>query len=114
MLALCQDLPGSPADQVAAALGPIYEGRDAHALPSIEVVAGLDAAITTDAARKPHPNDMADYLHVAQALPYCDVLFCDNFMAQKATSKPLDFGTTYKTEIRSRPEEIAAYLDTLI
>jgi hypothetical protein len=113
MLAFCQGLPGSPADQVAAALGPIYEGRDAHALPSIEVVAGLDAAITSDVARRPHPNDMADYLHAAQALPHCDALLCDNFMAQKAISRPLEFAKIYKTEIRSRPEEIIAYLDTL-
>ena len=113
MLALCQDLPGSPTDHIAAALGPIYEGKDAHALPSIEVVAGLDAAITTDAARKPDSNDLADYLHAAQALPYCDALFCDNYMAQKATSRPLELGKIYKTEIRSWPEEIAAYLDTL-
>ena len=51
---------------------------------------------------------------VTQALPYCDALFCDNFIAQKALSRPLDCGKIYKTEIGSRPEEIAAHLDTLM
>ncbi len=76
MYALCRGLQGSPADHVAAVLDPIYEGRDPKALPSLEVVAGLDAAIVLDTARRVEANDMEDYLHAAQALPYCDALFC--------------------------------------
>jgi hypothetical protein len=114
MLALCQGLPGSPDHHVKLVLGPIYEGRDPHALPSLEVVAGLDAAITLDIARKVQANDMEDYLHAGQALPHCDAVFCDNFMAQKLKNRPLEFGKTYQTEIGSRPEEILAYLKNLI
>jgi hypothetical protein len=113
MLALCRGTLGSPDEHVAAVLGPIYEGRDPQALPSLEVVAGLDAALTLDTARKVQANDMEDYLHAAQALPYCDAFFCDNFMAQKLRYKPLEFGKVYQTEIGSRPEEIVVYLESL-
>jgi hypothetical protein len=113
MLALCQNLPGSPDDHVTAVLDPIYEGCDPRALPSVEVVAGLDAAIALESTRKVQANDMLDYLHAAQALPYCDVLFCDNFMAHKMRNSPLEFGKIYDTEIGSRPEEIVAYLKGL-
>jgi hypothetical protein len=113
MLALCEGLPGSPNDHVKVVLGPIYEGCDPHALPSLEVVAGLDAAITLDIARKVQANDMEDYLHAAQALPHCDAVFCDNFMAQKLKNRPLEFGKIYQTEIGSRPEEIVAYLKSI-
>jgi hypothetical protein len=113
MLALCKGKAGSPDDHVAAVFDPIYEGRDPKALPSLEVVAGLDAAITLDRKRKVQANDMEDYLHVAQSLPYCDALFCDNFMAQKLLYKPLEFGKVYQTQIGSRPEEIISYLKTL-
>jgi hypothetical protein len=113
MLALCQGSPGTPDEHVMAVFEPIYEGKDPHALPSLEVVAGLDAAISLDTSRKVQANDMEDYLHASQALPYCDALFCDNFMAQKLRSKQLDFGKIYQTEIGSRPEEIVAYIKSL-
>lgn len=113
MLALCQGAPGTPDEHVVAVLDPIYEGRDPLALPSLEVVAGLDAALTLDTKRKPQANDMEDYIHAAQAMPYCDALFCDNFMAQKLRSGSLDFAKTYQTAIGSRPEEIIAYLKSL-
>jgi hypothetical protein len=113
MLALCRNVSGSPDDHVASALDPIYDGRDPQALPSLEVVAALDAAISQEANRKVQANDMLDYLHAAQALPNCDALFCDNFMAQKLRNKPLEFGKTYGTEIGSRPEEILQFLKGL-
>jgi hypothetical protein len=113
VLALCQGVAGSPDDHVAAVLDPVHDGQDPNALPSLEVIAGLDAAICMETKRKVQPNDMLDYLHAAQALPYCDALFCDNFMSQKMRNKPLEFGKVYQTEIGSRPEEILQYLKTL-
>ena|ERR1700722_13927784 len=69
--------------------------------------------IALESTRKVQANDMLDYLHAAQGLPYCDALFCDNFMAQKMCNKPLEFGKLYHTEIGSRPEEIVRYLSRL-
>jgi len=113
MLALCSNAPGTPDNHVTAVLDPIYEARDPQALPSLGVVAALDAAVILDTTRKVQANDVEDYLHTAQALPYCDALFCDNFIAQKLRSKHLDFGQVYQTEIGSRPEEIISYLKSL-
>lgn len=111
--ALCKGQPGGPDDHVRKVLDPIYDGSDPNALPSLEVVAGLDAAITLDKTRKVQANDLEDYLHAAQALAYCDAFFCDNFMAQKLRHRPLEFGKVYKTHIGSRPEDILGYLKTL-
>lgn len=113
MLALCRSTPGTPDEHVVAVLDPIYKGQDSNALPSLEILAGLDAALNLEITRKVQANDMEDYLHAAQALPYCNALFCDKFMAQKLGNKPLDFGRTYQTKIGSRPEEIADYLKSL-
>lgn len=113
MLSLCSKSSEPRENHVPAVYDPIYEGCDPQALPSLEIVAGLDAAITLDITRKVQANDMEDYLHAAQALPYCDALFCDNFMAQKLRSKQLNFGKIYQTEVGSRPEEILAYLKAL-
>ena len=110
---LCRGLPGSAYDHIVTVLEPIHEGRDPTALPSVEIVAGLDAAIALELNRKVQANDMLDFLHAAQALPYCDAVFCDNFMAQKMRNRPLEFGKIYSTEIGSRPEEIIAYLNAL-
>ncbi|HMJ67085.1 MAG TPA: hypothetical protein VK615_17205 [Candidatus Binatia bacterium] len=82
-------------------------------MPSLEVVASLDAALTLDTAKKVQANDMEDYLHAAQALPYCDALFCDDFMALKLRNKPLEFGKHYQTEIASHPDELLAHLKSL-
>lgn len=113
MFALCRGIHGSADEHVAAAYDPIYEGRSPQALPSIDVVAGLEAAIILDTTRKVQPNDWWDYMHAAQALPYCDALFCDNYMAQKLRNKPLEYQKIYCTEIGSRPEELVAYLKGL-
>lgn len=113
MMSVCKNVPGNPNDHVSAALDPIYGGLDPKAVPSLEVVAALDAAIALESKRKVQANDMLDYLHAAQALPYCDALFCDNFMSQKMRNKPLEFGALYDTEIGSRPEEILGYLNGL-
>ena len=74
------------------------------------MIAGLSAALALETNRKVQPNDMLDFLHAAQALPYCDALFCDKFMAQKMRNKPLEFGMVYDTQIGSSPEELLEYL----
>ena len=113
LAALRHGSPASIDDDFSKVFDPIYEGEDPKALPSVSIVAGLDAAIALEFNRKVQANDMLDYLHAAQALPYCDAVFCDNFMAQKMKNRPLEFGKAYETLIGSRPEEILAYLNTL-
>jgi hypothetical protein len=113
LAALHHSSPATIDDDFSIVFDPIYEGRDPNALPSVEIVAGLDVAIALESHRNVQANDILDFLHAAQALPYCDAVFCDNFMAQKMKNRPLEFAKIYKTEIGSRPEEIIAYLNTL-
>ena len=106
--------PASHAHPVAAVIAPFIDGRDHTVLPSLSVVAGLIAAITLDFARKPQVNDLLDYIHAAQAVPYCSAYFCDNFMAQKLRSRPVEVEKHFEITIGSRPDEILGFLQTLV
>lgn len=114
LYALCQGQPGNPSEHVKQVLDPIYEGTDPKALPSLEVVAGLEAVIALDRSRKYHANDIWDLMHIACAMPYCDALFSEKDMVQRLRDGRLDFVNTYQTVIGSRPEEMLAYLKSLL
>jgi hypothetical protein len=77
------------------------------------VVAGINAALIT-VGKKFSANDMLDLQHAALAVPYCDALFCDRRMAHILRTKPLDFAAVYSTSIFSSPDEITAYLESLV
>lgn len=113
LFAICAGQPGTADDHVRAVLDPILEGKNLNALPSLEVLAGVDAAVAFDSNRKVEANDLEDYLHAAQAVPYCDAFFCDNYLAQKVSQKTLGFSNMFKTKIGSRPEEIIDYLNSM-
>lgn len=82
-------------------------------LASVQVLAGANAACIVNKLMKFDANDLLDFRHAALAVPYCDVLCCDNPMAQMLRSKPLEFGKTYDTEILGNPDEILLYLNVL-
>jgi hypothetical protein len=88
-------------------------GIDPHAIPSLQVVAGVNAAFAVS-QRKLSPNDISDFQHAAVAVPYFDALFCDGGMAAMLQNKPLEFGKIYDTKIISRPDEIREYLIRLL
>jgi hypothetical protein len=114
-------------DQISKELGEDYpqyrdvsklprlqaEQIDPWALPSIQVLAGINAALIL-ASKKFSSNDILDFLHAALAVPYCDALACDRRIANILLNKQLDFGRIYGTEIFSRPEEIRNYLERLL
>jgi hypothetical protein len=56
---------------------------------------------------------MYNFLHAAEAIPYCDAFFCDNPIATLLRAKPLELHKVYSTVIFSRSEEIATYLVSL-
>jgi hypothetical protein len=89
------------------------KGIDPHAIPSLQVVAGVNAAFAVS-QRKLSPNDISDFQHAALAVPYFDALFCDDGMATMLNDKPLEFGKIYNTDIISRPNEIRDYLVRLL
>jgi hypothetical protein len=80
---------------------------------SFQVLAGINAAVTYS-GRKIEPHDVHDFLHAGHAIPYCDAFFCDNPMAALLREKPLEYHKVDDTAILSRPDEIVAYLDTLL
>jgi hypothetical protein len=85
---------------------------DPWALPSIQVLAGINAAMIVS-GKKFSANDILDFEHAALAVPYCDVLFCDGLMAHTLRNKPLEFDKKYKTVILSSPGEVMHYLESL-
>ena len=89
------------------------KGIDPRAIPSLQVVAGVNAAFAVS-QRKLSGNDISDFQHAALAVPYYDALFCDGGMATMLQNKPLEFGKIYNTIIISRPDEIREYLIRLL
>jgi hypothetical protein len=85
------------------------KGIDPQAIPSLQVVAGVNAAFAVS-ERKLSANDISDFQHAAVAVPYFDALFCDGGMATMLNDKPLKFGKIYNTIIMGRPDEIREYL----
>jgi hypothetical protein len=88
-------------------------GIDPHAIPSLQVVAAVNAAFAVS-QRKLDAHDISDFQHAAVAVPYFDALFCDGGMATMLNDKPLEFGKIYNTDIISHPNEIRDYLVRLL
>jgi hypothetical protein len=88
------------------------EDFDPWALPSLQVLAGVNAALI-HSGKKFSANDILDFQHAALAVPYCDALFCDRRMANTLINAPLEFGKVYNTTILSRADEMNAYLQSL-
>ncbi|MEI7935114.1 MAG: hypothetical protein WCK27_00360 [Verrucomicrobiota bacterium] len=97
---------------ISACWDPLIENPTPWTVPSLQVLAGIDAAATFH-KRKVVENDMYDFLHAAEAIPYCDAFFCDNPIARLVREKPLEYHKAYSTVILSRPEEIATHLENL-
>jgi hypothetical protein len=111
MPALSHGVPGTSDDHMKRILGDLV--RNPGAMPSFQVLAGLDAAIISS-NRELNANDMQDFMHAAVAVPYCDAFFCDKHIASLLSTKPLQLDRVYDTKILSRPEQINTYLTQLI
>ena len=70
-----------------------------RALPFIRIMAGLHAFIRWQRQRPFTFNDIFDLRHAAAAIPYCDLFLTEKFVKTACTSKLLDFGTAYGTQI---------------
>jgi hypothetical protein len=88
------------------------EGFDPLALPSLQVLASINAVLIVS-GKKFSGNDILDLQHAALAVPYCDALVCDRRMANTLTNKPLEFSRVYGTKILSSGNELNSYLKTL-
>jgi hypothetical protein len=87
-------------------------GRDPWCLPSVQVIAGIEALIRTT-NRRFHDNDMFDLLHCAAALPYCQVFFSDGPFERIIKDPKLQYDREYGVEVLSDPRRMLSYLKKL-
>jgi hypothetical protein len=97
---------------ISALMRQLIDNPTPWNMPSLQIVAGASAAMTTT-GRRTRPNDALDIIHAAVAIPYCDGFFCDNPMASLFRDKPLEYHKAYDTTIVSQPAGIAAYLEAI-
>jgi hypothetical protein len=87
-------------------------GPDPWCLPSVQIVAGIEALIRTT-NRRFHGNDMFDLFHCAAALPYCNVFFCDGPFERIIKDPKLRYDEVYNVKVLSSPRDILRYLERL-
>jgi hypothetical protein len=85
------------------------EKVDPFMISTLQIVSAIQAAFISS-RQKFKPNDINDAQHAAIALPYCDVFFCDNPLAQKLNAPPLRFDIAYSTAIMGDPASFLQYL----
>jgi hypothetical protein len=81
-------------------------------LPCCEIAAGMCAAQVFRGSRI-RENDVYDFLHASAGIPSCEAYFCDGPMERLLRRKPLELDTHFDAKIRSRPEELLSYLDSI-
>lgn len=78
-------------------------------LPTLQVLALAHVAMI-NSDRKFRENDVVDFEHVSQAVPYCDAFFCDNPIKNLLCSKPLELDARFGVTVLSGPGEILNFL----
>jgi len=64
-------------------------------LPSFRVSAGIHAAVRWDKERKYKPNDLYDFHHATDAIPYYDYFLTEHSLRHLVSSKNLNFDTLF-------------------
>ena len=81
-------------------------------LPCCEIAAGMCAAQVFRGSRI-RENDVYDFLHASAGIPSCVAYFCDRPMEHLLRGKPLELDTHFDSTIRSRPEDLLTYLESI-
>lgn len=102
-------LPGAPATEIQTLFDGILASTESQDLPTVQVMSRIFASVVAS-NRKVKRNDSIDYTHAAQAIPYCNALFCDTPMKHLLLDERLGFREKYGVEILSEPLEILEYL----
>lgn len=69
--------------------------------PTLEVNAGLHAAIRWNKSQKYKDNDLPDIMHSAAALPYCDAFFTDGPCAHLISQTATGYDKKYSCDVAS-------------
>ena len=85
---------------------------DPWCLPSVQIIAGIEALIRTT-NRRFRGNDMFDLFHCAAALPYCNVFFCDGPFERVIKDPKLQYDKVYGVKVVSSSRDIVVYLQEL-
>lgn len=83
----------------------LVKDSDALHLPTIEIQAGIHAAIRWNKERRYTPNDWLDISHAVAGVPYCDVLFTERSLASLLRSSNLRYDKRYETVIAHTVED---------
>jgi hypothetical protein len=73
----------------------LYKDPKRRELPTLNIQAGIHAAMRWDRDRKFKPTDWLDFIHATAALPYCSMFLTDRSLARLVTSGLLDYGNQY-------------------
>jgi hypothetical protein len=90
----------------------IIYAADYGRVPCCEIVAGMCAAQVYRGGRI-RENDVFDFIHAGAGIPSCRAYFCDGPMEHLLRNKPLQIDIHFDATIRSRPEELLAYLESI-
>lgn len=82
-------------------------------LPSLRIIAGINAAIRVDEKRKYKMGDWHDMLHASIALPYCDAFFTDRSFSSLLKNAPLSYGKLYSTTVLWDVKDAISYVQNL-
>jgi hypothetical protein len=85
-------------------------GRIAHHFPTIQISAGLHAAVRWDRKRKYKPNDQLDFRHAEAALPYCDYFFTERSLNGLLRDRSLKFNKMFACTSCADPADAIRHL----
>lgn len=91
---------------------PIIGNTDYGRVPCMEIAAGMCAAKIYHGGRI-RENDVLDFIHAAVGIPSCRAYFCDRPMEHLLRNQPLAIDSHFPIIVRSRPEDLLNYLESL-
>jgi hypothetical protein len=90
----------------------IIDGMGYGQVPCCEIIAGMCAAQVHKGGRV-RENDVYDFIHAGAGIPSCRAYFCDGPMEHLLRNEPLQIDIHFDATIRSRPEELLSYLESI-
>jgi hypothetical protein len=90
----------------------MVRATDYSRVPACEIVAGM-CAVQVHRGSRVRENDVLDFIHAATGIPACRAYFCNRPMEHLLRNMPLQIENYFNATIRSRPEDLLAFLGSL-
>lgn len=78
----------------------------------VHIQASIHASVRWDKRRQVEPNDIFDFNHAADALPYCDAFFTERSLHSTLSAVHVGLDRLYECKICSHIDDAVAYLKT--